>query len=155
MSRVEPRSTAGKQKRPDKHVKDESAIHLSARVMLRRSIQFAPQTTSGTSATWTRWYPPGNFRGHPIRHPYPIPIRLAQVGRAAGNFKKWVSPSHILTLDVVCYRNPSHYVWGCVCEGDTHFSRYQRVEGHRGGLPRGTTSGTTAFASAPSERRRP
>src|SRR4051794_30022460 len=36
---------------------------------------------------------------------------------AAPNFryeKKWVSPSHILTLDVVCYRNPSHYVWGCV-----------------------------------------
>ena len=89
MSRVEPRRTAGKQKCPDKHVDDESKIHLSARVMLRRSIQFAPQTTSGTGATWT---PAGYSRQASPSHSDPLSpsgdrVRGFQVnhGRKLGN----------------------------------------------------------------------
>ena len=81
MSRVEPRRTAGKQKCPDKHVDDESKIHLSARVMLRRSIQFAPQTTSGTGATWT---PTGYSRQASPPHSDP----LSPSGERSGGFQE-------------------------------------------------------------------
>src|SRR3954451_2753056 len=81
MSRVEPRRTAGKQKCPDKHVDDESKIHLSARVMLRRSIQFAPRTTSGTGATWT---PTGYSRQASPPHSHP----LSPSGERSGGFQE-------------------------------------------------------------------